>query len=393
MTGPFLALSLASLLYFIADGLVLPVLPVFVAGPLGGDDLAIGLVFGAFSITALAVRPFVGSYADRRGRRPVLIGGAVLLIVTMLGHLVATTVPLLIVMRLLLGASEAAFFVAALTMSSDLASEDRRGEALSLVSLSLYAGLAIGPFIGELVLGEDRFWAVWIAAAALAVVAVVLALRVPETRPAPEASGPDAAPRRYRLFHPAGIVPGLIILAGTWGMAGFFAFAQPYGTELGMDGVAPLFLLYAGIVIAVRGLAPWAPDRYGGRRLGAAALLAVSVGVAVMGLVTSAIGLYVGTAIMAFGVAFVPPAIFVMAQQGVPALERGTLIGTTSLFIEVGFGVAPVALGVVATGSGYPATFLVSAAVGVLGILLLATYRPRRASEASAPEREPELAV
>jgi MFS family permease len=96
---------------------------------------------------------------------------------------------------------------------------------------------------------------------------------------------------------------------------------------------------------------------------------------------------------MAFGVAFVPPAIFVMAQQGVPALERGTLIGTTSLFIEVGFGVAPVALGVVATGSGYPATFLVSAAVGVLGILLLATYRPRRASEASAPEREPELAV
>jgi MFS family permease len=393
MTGPFLALSLASLVYFVADGMVLPVLPIYVAGPLGGNDVSLGLVFGAFSITALLVRPFVGSYADRRGRRPVLIGGAALLIVTMLGHLVATSVPLLIVMRLLLGASEAAFFVAALTMSSDLADENRRGEALSLISLSLYAGVAIGPFIGEAVLGEDRFWAVWIAAAALAAVAVLLTLRVPETRPEPEMVDGVAVPRRYRLFHPGGIVPGLIILAGTWGMAGFFAFAQPYGEELGMPGVATLYLLFAGIVIAIRALAPWAPDRYGGRRLGAVALASVVVGVAVMGLLVSPPGFYIGTAIMALGVAFVPPAIFTMAQVGVPALERGTLIGTTSLFIEIGFGVAPVALGVVAAGSGYPATFLISAAVGLVGLLLLAAYRPRSARAEVEADEAPEATV
>ncbi len=121
MTGPFLALSAASLIYFVAEGMTLPVLPVFVAGPLASGDVALGLVFGAFSVTALALRPFVGQFADRRGRRPVLIGGAFLLVATMLGHLLATSVELLIVMRLLLGASEAAFFVAALTMFSDLA--------------------------------------------------------------------------------------------------------------------------------------------------------------------------------------------------------------------------------------------------------------------------------
>ena len=287
MTGPFLALSAASLIYFVAEGMTLPVLPVYVAGPLGSGDVALGLVFGAFSVTALALRPFVGSFADRRGRRPVLIGGAILLVVTMLGHLVATSVELLIVMRLLLGASEAAFFVAALTMSSDLAEEGRRGEALSLISVSLYAGVAIGPFIGEAVLGEDRFWAVWIAAAALAGVAALAALRVPETRPVAAAGSAPPAPGRYRFIHPAGIVPGLIVLAGTWGMAGFFVFAKPYGEEMGMPAVAPLFLLYAGIVIAIRAVAPWAPDRLGGRRLGAAALVAIMVGLTVMGLVVS----------------------------------------------------------------------------------------------------------
>ena len=216
MTGPFLALAAASLVYFIADGLTLPIYPVFVAGPLAGDDAQLGIVFG----------------------------GAVMLTIAMLGHLVASTVELLIVMRLLLGASEAAFFVAAFTMASDLAPEDRRGEALSLVSLSLYAGVAIGPFIGELVLGQDRFALAWVAAAALALAATVVALRVPETRPASEPGNAGQPPtHRYRFIHPGGIVPGLIVLAGTWGMAGFFVFAKPYGEGLGLPAVAPLFLL------------------------------------------------------------------------------------------------------------------------------------------------------
>ena len=381
MTGPFMALAAASLVYFIADGLTLPIYPVFVAGPLAGDDAQLGIVFGAFSVTALLLRPWAGTFADRRGRRPLLIGGAVVLIVAMLGHLAATTVELLIVMRLLLGASEAGFFVAAFTMASDLAPEDRRGEALSLVSLSLYAGVAIGPFIGELVLGQDRFALAWIAAAALAVVATLVALRVPETRPTsePGKSGKIAPPptHRYRFIHPGGIVPGLIVLAGTWGMAGFFVFAKPYGEGLGLPAVAPLFLLYAGIVIAIRAVMPWAPDRFGGRRLGLAALVAIITGLTVMGLVSSPIGLYLGTAVMALGVAFLPPAILTMAQVGVPALERGTLIGTASMFIDLGFGVAPVILGIVARGSGYPMTFLVSAVIGAIGFALLAASRRR----------------
>jgi MFS family permease len=385
MTGPFLALAAASLVYFIADGLTLPIYPVFVAGPLAGDDAQLGIVFGAFSVTALLLRPWAGNFADRRGRRPLLIGGAVMLTVAMLGHLAATTVELLIVMRLLLGASEAAFFVAAFTMASDLSEEDRRGEALSLVSLSLYAGIAIGPFIGELVLGQDRFALAWVAAAGLAVAATVVALRVPETRPQSEPGKAAQAPtHRYRFIHPGGIVPGLIVLAGTWGMAGFFVFAKPYGEGLGLSAVAPLFLLYAGIVIAIRAIMPWAPDRFGGRRLGLAALVAIITGLMVMGLVSSPIGLYLGTAVMALGVAFLPPAILTMAQVGVPALERGTLIGTASAFIDLGFGAAPVILGVVARGSGYPMTFLVSAGIGALGLALLAASRRRPARPAAA---------
>jgi MFS family permease len=387
MAGPFLAIAAASLVYFVADGLTLPIYPVFVAGPLGGDAAALGLVFGAFSVTALLLRPWSGTFADRRGRRPLLLGGALLMAAAMLGHLLATSVELLIVMRLVMGVSEAAFFVAAFTMAADLTPEDRRGEALSLISLSLYAGIAIGPFIGELVLGEDRFALAWVTAAGLSLVAALVCLRVPETRPPEGSAEAVGEPGRYRIVHPKGILPGLIVLAGTWGMAGFFVFAKPYGEELGLAGVAPLFLLYAGIVIVIRAAMPWAPDRFGGRRLAGAALVFIIAGLLVMGGVRNPIGLYAGTIVMALGVAFFPPAVLTMAQAGIPALERGTLIGTTSAFIDLGFGVAPITLGLVANGAGYPVTFLVSAVIAGVGlVLLLARVRPEPAMAEPEPE-------
>jgi hypothetical protein len=77
-----------------------------------------------------------------------------------------------------------------------------------------------------------------------------------------------------------------------------------------------------------------------------------------------------------------------MAQAGIPALERGSLIGTTSAFIDLGFGVAPITLGLVANGAGYGVTFVVSAVIAGVGLaLLLLLVRPRPAAI------EPELEI
>src|ERR1700737_359186 len=65
----------ATLTSFLAAGAVLPVLPRYVRGPLGGSALAVGVVIGVFAVTPVVLRPLAGRLADRRGRRPVLIGG------------------------------------------------------------------------------------------------------------------------------------------------------------------------------------------------------------------------------------------------------------------------------------------------------------------------------
>ena len=89
------------------------------------DKAGAGLAFGAFAVSALILRPVAGRLADTRGRRPLLVGGALLSALGMLGTAYADNLVLVVLLRLLLGVAEAAFFVAALAALADLAPASR----------------------------------------------------------------------------------------------------------------------------------------------------------------------------------------------------------------------------------------------------------------------------
>src|SRR4051794_24794420 len=86
-TAAFVSLALSDLAYFMAGGALTGVTPFFVTGPLGAGPVAVGVAFGAFSASTLILRPLAGRWTDRHGRRPLLIGGAALFALLVLGHL------------------------------------------------------------------------------------------------------------------------------------------------------------------------------------------------------------------------------------------------------------------------------------------------------------------
>jgi MFS family permease len=365
----FVALAAATLAFFIAAGIGLPVTPRFAKEALLADDLGVGIAMGSFSAASLVTRPVVGWATDRYGRRPLFIGGGVVTVVALVLHLVSSSLPVFVLARALLGAGEGFLFVAALAAASDMAPETRRGEAISFFSLSLYLGIAIGPLIGEWLLAIGSWNAVWLGAALVTAVSVVLAWLTPETVPL-SADGPG----RARILHPAGIVPGIVILLGLWGMGGFLTFLPLYAPLTGLDGAAMPLAIYALIVVVLRIVGARLPDRFGAARLSSVALGLSAVGLATMGFVPTVAGLLIGTAIFACGVAFTMPALLALAVSLVPASERGTVVGTATLFLDVAFGVAPVALGAVANRAGYAPTFVVSAALALSAAGLLAVW-------------------
>jgi MFS family permease len=372
LTPTFLALAAASLAYFAAVGALIPALPRVVAGPLGGGDVAVGAVVGAFSVTAVLLRPVAGILVDRRGRRPLLLAGAAVFAVSVLGYGLATTPATLAGMRLLSGAGEAMFFVGMVTAFADLAPEDRRGEAMSLASLALYLGIGIGPLVSEAVLARAGFAAVWATTAAVAGLAVVLLTRVPETRPRVQATAPTTATsERTRLVHRAGLLPGLLLLTTITAMAGFLTFLPLHVRTVGVTSAGPLLLVFSATVVILRSAGARLPDRLGPTRTIRAAAVASTVGLVAVGTATGGAGLAVGTALFGVGVALLTPSVFALAVSRAPAEERGQVLATTSAFIDVAFGLGPVVLGIVASRFGREAVFLTGAALAATALPLL----------------------
>jgi MFS family permease len=379
-TAAFVALTLSDLAYFMAGGALIGVTPFFVTGPLGSGPAAVGLAIGAFSASTLVLRPLAGRWTDRRGRRPLLIGGASLFAVLVVGHLWVTDLVWLVVLRLLLGAAEAMYFVAGFAALADLAPPGRAGEALSYNSLALYLGIAIGPMIGQALLGLGGFSLVWVGAGLLAGLAALLAARVPETlEPAAAQVGP--AP----LIHPAALVPGLGLFTGVAAVSGFLAFAALYAAALGLDLWSSVLGLFGTVVVTCRILFARLPDRVPPLRLAAAALGASGVGLVIPAVVPAAWSLFVGATVLAVGTAFLTPAVFAAIFSHVPPSERGSAAGTASIFIDLGLSGGPLLLGLVVAASGIPAAFLSGAALTAAGVALLASRPTPEAPVARNP--------
>jgi predicted MFS family arabinose efflux permease len=382
ITPAFIRLAVADLAYFTAAGVAIYALPLWVTGPVGSDKAGAGLAFGAFAVTALILRPIAGRLADTRGRRPLLVGGALLCALGMLGTAYADNLVLVVLLRLLLGVAEAAFFVAALAAVADLAPASRMGEAISYNSLGLYLGLAFGPPLGELLVRSAGFTAAWYGAAALSLIAALVAAGIKNVRS-------HSAPRsgHARLIHWKAVPPALGFFASVVAMGVFFAFGALQAEAVGlMPASAPLFV-YGLVVVAGRLSLARVLDRFPALLLGAIALAIIAGGLVIIALWTHPIGMVLGAAIFALGVTLSTPAffsaIFATAKPG----ERGAASATASVFLDLGIALGPMALGLAAQAGGIPFAFGIAAVVVLVGcgwILLLS--RAGRSAAVAATE-------
>jgi MFS family permease len=381
LTRPFLLAISAELFACLSIGMLLVVLPLYANDELGAGSLGVALVVSAVSPMLLVCQPLAGRLGDRRGRRVIVICGALIAALSVAGYTVADSLEALIALRLLTGVGEALLFVGAATMVTDLAPAARRGEALSLYSLGLWAGLAIGPVLGELVLGDGRYDTVWLLAAGCCLAAALIGLLLPETAPDHEPAHDD----RLRLVHPAAIGPGLVLAVTVFGFAGLGAFGALYARDLGLDNTGIVFLVFSIVVVVTRIVGRKLPDRLGPKRTSGSALAAVAAGLLVIGLWNAPEGLLVGTVLLAFGQALAFPSLMTLAVNGAPARERSSVIGTFTAFTELGFAIGAVSLGAIASSVGYDGAFVVCAVGPLVGALLLARIPARSAAPALDP--------
>lgn len=401
LTRDFIVLTLSGFFALAGFASTLPLVPRYVEGELGGGKVAVGVAVGIFSLSAVIARPLVGKLGDERGRRFIIIGGTALTALTVAAHALATTLPLLYIVRLAMGVTQGAFFVGSATLVNDLAPPERRGEATNYFSVAVYGGMAIGPLMGELVQRATSFGIAFIVGGGSLLVAAALATRLPVDRPQPvvpdEAAetGVDAAsgkragvgPRGGRgLIHPAAIAPGVILMGGLVTFTALNGFMPLYAEEFNLGSAGAVLGVYGVMVLLTRILGSKLPDRFGTLRMSTIALIGQAAGMAVMGFWASRYGLYAGAIVLAIGGSFLYPTLLTAAVYGVADNERARATSTFTLAFELSSGLGGPILGFAAAAAGTRAAFFGAAIAAAASLPVLFVWAARR-PESLVPPR------
>ncbi|TFH15872.1 MAG: MFS transporter, partial [Acidimicrobiales bacterium] len=179
LTRPFLIVTATALVFFVYIGILIPIVPLFIEGPLHAGEFGIGLTVAVFALAAICARPLLGRLADRYGRRVLMVGGATLAGLSGIASSQITEFWQLLVLRGFTGVGEAAVFVGAATLIADMSPRDRRGEGASYFSVAVFGGIGMGPIIGEALLDDTNFERAFFVAGLFAFLAAFVALFAP----------------------------------------------------------------------------------------------------------------------------------------------------------------------------------------------------------------------
>src|ERR1700722_8716579 len=157
--------------------IVMPLLAPF-AAHYGFSEWQIGLLFSAYPVCQLIAGPILGRLSDRYGRRPLLIfsqaGTALSFLILGLSH----DFRVMLLARMLDGASGGNILVAQAYVA-DVTAPEHRARGMGLIGMAFGIGFALGPLLGGLLLGlplpaEWRLRLPFLVAAAFSTLAWVL---------------------------------------------------------------------------------------------------------------------------------------------------------------------------------------------------------------------------
>jgi MFS family permease len=367
-------LWLASFAFFFSFFLMLPTLPLFLRR-LGASDGAIGLVMGCFAITSMLLRPFTGWGADRWGRRPFMLSGALVFAVAPLGYALSTAVVALVAVRLLHGTGMALYPTAATALVADVAPAARRGEFLGLFGAAGSVAMALGPITGVALVERLGFDGLFAVAAVTALAALTLVAVTPETLTTPSPAPFSPASTLSRAVLAPSMIIGCLML--TYGVLVTFLplHAQAMGVNPGV-----FFLVYALVLTLTRGPAGRLSDRFGRPPVAATGLALAALALAVLALSEGALALAVVGALYGLAGGVAQPALIAWCVDVVAPGDRGRAMGTFFTALELAIAIGAMSSGLAVAHWGFAATFLATAVVALTGVALAAAGpRPRPA--------------
>lgn len=370
---PFILLCLIGFAAFFSSYLRIPVMPLL-AAELGADPAQVGLINGAFMLTAGLLSIPAGLLADRTGRKLPIIAGVIAtaassLLVTQChqpGQMAAAYV--------LFGVGLAAFAPGMLSLVADVMPANKIGQAYGWYSTAIYIAMTVGPATGGYlakVLGLRQVFAV--SGGLLVAVAVLALLVLPQSPPRHKTDLHAVLAGSVELMRNRRLLGCLLATAGSCiGFGVFLTFLPLYATLQGFDPAQVGFVFAAQAITNVLFRIPIGrlADRMDRSRLVSAGLICLALSLAAMGQVIQLSHLMACSVILGVGMALTFTAIGALIAELVPAVQRGLAMGMYNSCIYLGMMSGSTVMGLALKQIGYPVGFAVAGSVSLVALVL-----------------------
>ncbi len=370
---------LASFLFFSSMHLLLTPLPLYIE-EIGGQASEVGLAMGSFAIAAIIARPYMGRLVDTWGRKPTMLIGAIMFILGPLSYGLAPSVPLLLAARMFHGIGIAAFTTAYFALIVDLTPPSRWGEALGVAGVAPAASLILASPLGTSLTGRVSFHLIFVGAALLAFLSLVmiLALREPGILSAashlenPETGG------LLHVIRSRGVWAGsfaTLTVGLTYGAV--YSFLPLFAQDRGLGNVGFFFTASGIVVIGTRFLLGPVSDKIGRVPVILPMFIVLAASIAGLNWTYGFAMLLVVALMNGLGFAGARVGLDTLVVDSTPSRARGTALAILYTSFDTGIGAGSVLIGTFASITGYGNMYLLVSAVCVLTTLVFAVVMRR----------------
>jgi MFS family permease len=330
---------------------------------------AIGLVMGSMGVTAVLLRPFAGHWGDRRGRRMLLLLGALGFALAPVLYAWSTSTVMLVIGRLVQGAGISLFTTGYGALVADLAPEGRRGQAIGFSSLGSPFSLIVGPRLGVAIQAAAGLPALFYASAGVALVGLVLLLAAP-TRSL-HGSLSDVVDYRFsdalRSSKLSAMMVAILALSLAYGAA--VTYMPLFATEQGVANGDLFFVAFGAALMIVAASAGQVSDRVGRTRVIVPGMLGLAACLVLLGSARSLPAMLVVALVWGVCSGAAKTSLDAYTIDCAPVSGRGSAVGLEYLIFDLGAGLGVIPLGALAGAVGYGAMYAVVGGICLVGMV------------------------
>ena len=249
ITKNYIEILAANFLLFFGFWLLMPVLPFYLAEVFDANKTTIGVVLSCYTIAALCIRPFSGYLLDTFARKPLYLLAYFTFTAIFGGYLIAGTLTLFILFRIIHGVSFGMVTVSGNTIVIDIMPSSRRGEGLGYYGLANNIAMSIGPMTGLFLhdAGAD-YTLIFCCSLGSCLIGFLCASLVKTTYKPPVKREPISLDRFILLKGiPAGF--SLLLLSIPYGMT--TNYVAMYAKQIGIQASTGFFFTFMALGMAV----------------------------------------------------------------------------------------------------------------------------------------------